>query len=332
MGKTYPLKIDAYSHIAPPKYKQALEKAGLETPHLPRPALYDLDARFRVLDKYDGILQVITVGLPTPAIIADSSKAVHIAKVANDEMAELVLQHPDRFVAAIACLPMNDVDVALEELDRAVKDLKCKGVELPTSINGQPLDSPELMPIYEKLQEYNLPLYIHPSRGPSHADYPGESKSKYFVYTLWGWPFETTLAMTRLVCSGVLEQYPDLKVVTHHCGAMVPFFKERIVSFYDLFQMRAGLDLPLTQAPIEYFKKFYLDTAIYGNPSALMCAHAFCGADRLLFAADMPLGDSQMGYRNYRQTINAIEQMDISEADKKKIYEDNVRVLLRLPV
>ena len=77
---------------------------------------------------------------------------------------------------------------------------------------------------------------------------------------------------------------------------------------------------------------FYNDTAIYGNTPALMCAYAFCGADHLLFAADMPLGDSQLGYRNYRQTINAIDQMEISDKEKKMIFEDNARKLLRLPI
>lgn len=332
MHRTYPLIIDAYSHIVPPKYKKAIEQAGLETPHLQRPALYDLEERFRILDKYDGIVQVLTVGLPPTSLITDPVKALDITRIANDEMSELVYKYPDRFVAAIACAPINHIDLALDEIDRAVKDLKCKGVELTSPVGDRPLDSKEFMPLYAKMEQLNLPIYIHPDRSVDYADYRSEDKSKYFAYTLWGWPYETTLAMTRLVCSGVLEKHPDLKIVTHHAGAMVPYFEERINNFYDLFLMRAGLDLPLTQRPIAYFKKFFMDTALYGNMPALMCAYHFCGADKLLFAADMPLGDSQMGYRNYRQTINAIEQMPIDDSEKKKIYEDNVRRMLRLPV
>ena len=328
----YSLKIDAYSHIAPVKYKEALEKAGFQTPHFDRPALYDMQERFRILDKYDGILQVITVGLPGAGNLADKTKSLEIAKVANDAMAELVLKYPDRFVAAIACVPLDDMESSLQEVDRAINDLKCRGLEITTPMNDKPLDSPEFMPLYEKMQGYNLPIYIHPSRLVTQADYKNEDKSKYFIYSLWGWIYETTVAMTRLVCSGVLEKYPDLKFVTHHCGAMVPYFEERIIGFYDLFQLRAGLELPLSRAPIEYFRKFYLDTALYGNTSALMCGYNFCGPDQMLFAADMPLGDSQMGYRNYRQTINAIEQMDIGDDARKKIFEDNIRNLLRLPV
>jgi aminocarboxymuconate-semialdehyde decarboxylase len=88
----------------------------------------------------------------------------------------------------------------------------------------------------------------------------------------------------------------------------------------------------LTQSPIDYYKMFYTDTAIQGNAPALMCAHAFFGADHLLFGIDMPLGDTELGIRNYRQTINAIEQMDISEGDRTKIYEDNAKKLYRLPI
>jgi predicted TIM-barrel fold metal-dependent hydrolase len=332
MAELYPLIIDIYAHITPHRYIKALQDSDLDTPHVNRPALYNLEERFRIMDKYDGLVQVLTVGLPPVSRIGDKNRALDVARIANDEMAELVLKYPDRFVAGIAAVPMIDMDDALCEVDRAIKELKLKGVELPTPINDKPLDAAEFMPLYEKMQTYNLPIYIHPDRNADYTDYRTEDRSKYFIYTLWGWPYETTLAMTRLVCSGALEKYPDLKVITHHCGAMVPYFKDRIINFYDLFQMRAGLDLPLRKAPIEYFKKFYLDTALYGNPSALMCAYEFCGADQMVFGADMPLGDSQMGYRNYRQTLNAIDEMPISEPEKKKILQDNARQLLRLPV
>jgi len=332
MNQRYSLMIDVYSHIMPPKYRKALSEVSMKEPHLPRPALHDVEERFRILDTYEGIVQVLTISLPPIEKIADSAKTVDLAKLANDEMAELVLKYPKRFVAAIACLPMNDMDTTMKELDRAINDLRFRGVQISTPLNGKPLDSPEFMPLYEKMQEYNLPIFIHPDREVTQPDYENEDRSKYYVYCLWGWPYETTVAMTRLVCSGVLEKYPNIKFISHHCGAMVPYFEERIIGFYDLFEMRAGLRLPLTRAPIEYFKMFYNDTALYGNTSALMCAYAFCGADHLVFAADMPLGDSQMGYRNYRQTIEAIEQMDIREEEKKMIFQDNARRLLRLPI
>jgi predicted TIM-barrel fold metal-dependent hydrolase len=129
-----------------------------------------------------------------------------------------------------------------------------------------------------------------------------------------------------------MEKYPNLKIVTHHCGGMVPFYAERIKQFTQLMERRreGGQRLGLKKEAIDYYKMFYTDTAIYGNPSALMCGYTFFGADHLLFGVDFPLGDTEFGDRNYRQTINAIEQMDIPTADRKKIYEDNARSLMHL--
>jgi aminocarboxymuconate-semialdehyde decarboxylase len=192
------------------------------------------------------------------------------------------------------------------------------------------MDAPEFWPLYEKLEQYDLPLFIHPMRmGP---DYKGEKTSKYMIGSIFGWPYETSAAMTRLVFSGVLEKYPNLKVVTHHAGGMVPYLADRIVEFMDQSEMRSHQQRKLTKAPIDYFKKFYADTAIYGNTSALMCAYTFFGPDHLVFGIDAPLGDSTLGYRNYRQTINAIDAMTIPEEDKKKIFEDNPRKLMRLAI
>jgi len=337
LNLSYPLKIDAYSHIVPPKYANVLKELSPDEYNYKvarSPALYDLDFRFRILDKYEPLVQVLTLGWPPIEDIADSEKAVDLARMANDEMAELVLKYPDRFVAAIASLPMNNMDAALKEAERAIEDLRFRGVYLHTPIQNKPLDSPEFLPLYEMMAKYKLPIYIHPMRGVDFADYKTENASKYGIANMFGWPYETTAAMTRLVFSGVLEKYPDLKFVTHHCGGMVPYFAQRIINFQDGFDMRRhlGYQKGLTKAPIDYFKMFYADTALYGNPSALMCGFTFFGADRILFGIDMPLGDNQLGHRNYRQTINAIEEMNITDEDKKKIYEDNARTLLRLPV
>jgi len=337
MKQLYSLKIDAYSHIVPPNYKEALYKVAPEDctkKVLHVPPLYDLEYRFRIMDRYEGVVQVLTLAWPPVEEIADSKKAVDLAKLANDEMAELVLKYPDRFVAAVACLPMNNIDAALKEVDRAINDLRFRGVLVYTPINDKPLDLPEFMPLYEKMSQYNLPIFIHPMRPADYPDYRTEDVSVHGIFNTFGWPYETTVAMARLVFSGILERYPNLKIITHHCGGMVPYFEQRIIEFQNLAD-RWGAKaekLSLTKAPIEYFKMFYNDTAIYGNTPAFMCAYAFCGADHLLFGADMPLGDIEYGNRSYRQIINAIEQMDISEVEKKKIFEDNARSLLRLPI
>jgi len=337
MRLPYSLKIDAYTHIIPRKYKEAIYKVVPEQHDLqivPCPPLYDLDARFRIMDKYEPIRQVLTLGRIPVEHIAEPAKAADLARLANDEMAELVLKYPDRFVAALATLTMNDIDAALKEADRAIRDLKFKGVYLHTPVDEKPLDLPEFLPLYEKMSQYDLPIVIHPMRKPSHPDYLTEDESKYWIFSLFGWPYDTTSAMARLVCSGIMERYPNLKIVTHHCGGMVPFYAERIIQFTQLMERgrEGGQGFGLKKEAIDYYKMFYADTATYGNPTALMCGFTFFGADHLLFGVDFPLGDTEHGDRNYRQTINAIEQMDITEAERKKIYEDNARSLMRLPI
>ena len=337
MNPSYPLKIDAYSHITPPKFMEVLRKVSpqdVTRKIMPTPPLYDLERRFRIMDRYEGLVQVLT--LAWPAMEEFGKESVDLSKRANDELAELVLQHPSRFVAAIACLPMNNVDATLEEVDRAVNDLKCRGVLVYSHVNDKPLDSPEFIPIYEKMSRYNLPIYIHPQRSATYPDYRTEDESKFNVYSVFGWPYETTVAMTRLVFSGILEKYPNLKIVTHHCGGMVPYYAQRIRQHHDKYEMgmhrHGGYKQGLAKAPLEYFKMFYNDTAIHGNTPALMCAYDFWGADHLLLGADMPLGDRELGSQSYRQTLNGIQQMDISDGEKKKIFEDNARNLMRLPI
>jgi predicted TIM-barrel fold metal-dependent hydrolase len=334
---SYSLKIDAFSHITPVKYLEALNKISLKLGSqkvAPTRPLYDLEQRFRIMDKFEGLVQVLTLGWPAIEEFADSEQAVDLARLANDEMAELVSKFPDRFVAAIACLPMNNIDAALVEADRAINDLKFRGVYVNSHVNGKPLDSEEFMPLYEKMSRYNLPVYIHPHRNADFPDYTTEKTSKYDINSVFGWIFDSTVAMTRLIFSGVLEKYPNLKVMVHHCGAMVPYLEQRIVQHYAKNEMVYHSEYfeGLNKSPIEYYRMFYTDTAIHGNTPALMCAYGFYGADRLLFGADMPLGDRLFGARSYRQTINAIEAMKITPGEKKRIFEDNARRLLRLPI
>jgi uncharacterized protein len=214
-------------------------------------------------------------------------------------------------------LPMNDIDAALIEIDRAIKDLKLKGIQLYTPLNGKPLDSPELMPIYAKMCLYDLPIWVHPTKDRVSAEYVDEKQSKFGLFLSVGWPYETTLMMCRLVFSGVFEKYPNLKIITHHCGGMLPYFANRVALQPNEW---------LKELPLKYFKLFYGDTATITNPPALMCGHAFFGEDHMLFGTDMPYASLD----TVDLTIKAIEQMEITDAEKEKIFHNNARRLLRL--
>ena len=328
------MKIDIYSHLIPPKLKDLMFQKQRTLRELQTNlSLYDLDTRFRIMDRYPDLVQVLTVPGATPDELAGPDGAIDLSKKINDEMAELVDKYPDRFAGGVAVLPISKIDASLNEIDRAIKELKLRGILLRIPISGKPVDRSEFFPLYEKMCQLNLPIWFHPHKNPKVPDYPDEAESKYLIWHLWGLVAESTTSMTRLVLSGVLEKYPKLKIIIHHCGAMVPYFSERIVNHYHQSEMRnkTNFTVELTEPVADYFRRFYTDTALIGNTPALMCAHHFFGPDHILFGTDSPF-DSQLGDYGTKRTIEAVEQMAIPEEDKKKIFENNARKLLRLPV
>ena len=174
-------------------------------------AVIDLDMRMRLMDRYPDVFQVLTVSLPPVESLVSPKDAVELAQIANDELAELLIKYPDKFVAAVACLPMNDMDAALKEVDRAITQLKLKGVQITTTINGETLNSRKFWPLYEKMAEYDLPIWIHPVSPKTQHD------------PLLGWLYETASAMRYLVA-----YFPDIKFITHHCGSFIPYAQGRI--------------------------------------------------------------------------------------------------------
>ena len=331
--------IDAYTHILPKKYQQGLEKrvtgrdprlSTVRYAKIVKPLL-DLDARFKVMDAYDEYIQVISVASPPIYDIASPEVAEELCRIANDELAELVFKYPDRFAAGIACLPLTNVDAAVAEAERAIRDLRLRAVELHSDVAGKPLDAPEFLPLFEKMVELDRPVYLHPMREATVADYPGEEMSKYRVWTNIGWPYATGLAMTRLVYGGVMEKFPQLRVITHHCGGIIPFVIGRLDWSYDFNEMRMGYrDVYLKDKPIRYFRQFYYDTAVNGNTPALQCGLSLAGIDHMVFATDLPF-DTQNGLRLIRDTIRSVEAMGLGEADKEKVYYANTVRILRLP-
>ena len=332
--------IDVYNHILPKKYQETLEKKVTgRDPKLPSSqwaktvtTLGDLEARFRIMDAFDGYMQVITVASPPTYAVAPPPAAVELARIANDELAELVRKYPERFAAGIATLPMNDPEASVAEAERAVKDLRLRGVEIYTDIGGKPVDSPEFIPLYQKMAELGRPVFIHPLGEMSTPDYTDEKISKYRLWTKVRWPYATTLAVCRLVYSGIMEKLPGLKVVTHHCGGLIPYLAGRFDWADDVNEMLFGQrDIDLKENALVYFRRIHYDTAVGGNTAALQCARAFAGLGQLVFGTDMPF-DSQLGRWVVRRAIEAVEGMGLSREEKQKIYQDNAIKLLRLPL
>jgi predicted TIM-barrel fold metal-dependent hydrolase len=326
------MKIDIFCHITPPKFLEALKKkiSPQVFDRLPSkflPTLSDLDIRFRILDSYEGMEQVLSLANPPIELIAEPAVAAELSQIVNDEMAELVAKYPDRFLGAVACLPMNDPEAALREVDRAIKDLHLKGIQIFSSVAGKPLDAAEFMPLYEKMAQYDLPIWIH----PIIESVPGADPAEAMDHIAFQIAYRSTTAMTRLVYSHVFDKYPKIKLITHHCGSTIPYFANRVLVSYDMVKMRKEADHGFRKPILDYYKMFYADTALHGNVPAMTCGYHFFGADHILFGTDMPF-DAELGAWSVRKTVDSIERIELTDAERKKIFEDNARVLLRLAI
>ncbi len=333
------MKIDVFNHIVTPRYRQARLKAAppqmrLQDQERVMPALFDLDARFRAMDTAgDGYVQIINTANPPVENIAGPAEALELSRIANDDMAELVSRYPERFVGAAACIPMLDIDAALGELDRAIGQLGFRGVQIYTDIQGRPLDDPRFAPIFDRIATLDIPVLLHPVRSSDRPDYPSEDASRFDSWRIIGWLYDTVAAMTRLAFSGVFDRHTDIKIITHHLGGFAPYASERIREGYDKWLKASGArnePLLLRKHPYDYFHRFYADTITIGSVPALRCGLDFFGTDRVLFATDMPF-DTQGGLKYIDVALRAMQALDVSAADKVKIFEHNARRVFRLP-
>jgi aminocarboxymuconate-semialdehyde decarboxylase len=334
------VKIDIFNHVLPEIYfaeflriAAGLKDMGKRSRNIP--VMWDLDARFRMMDEFGpDYRQVISLASPPIESFAEPEVASVMAQMANDGMAETVAHHRDRFPAFVAALPMNDPDAAMKELDRAVAHLGAIGVQLYSNAAGKPLDAPEFRPIFDELAKRDRAIWLHPARAGNFPDYLTEQRSKYEIWWTFGWPYETSVAMARLVFSGLFDRHPNIKIITHHMGAMIPYFEGRVGYGWDQLGTRTSdedyesLLKSMKKRPLDYFKMFYADTALFGASAATECGLKFFGADRVLFASDTPFEPAPGLY--IRETIRVIDSLDISAEDRERIYCKNAQELLHL--
>jgi len=192
------------------------------------------------------------------------------------------------------------------------------------------------MPLFDLMAKLDSPIWLHPARGADTPDYKTEKKSHYEIWWTFGWPYETSVAMAHMVFAGLFDRHPNLKVITHHLGAMVPYFEGRVGPGWDQLGTRTSdedygaLLKKLKKRPLDYFHLFYADTAVFGSAAATECGLKFFGTDRVLFASDAPF-DPEKGSAYIRWTIEIIDRLDITPAQRSAIYEGNARRLLKLP-
>jgi predicted TIM-barrel fold metal-dependent hydrolase len=332
--------IDAFNHFFPKalwERIQRLDGAGKDIGKRMQgiPCIFDLDTRFRVMDEFANYRQILSLGMPPLEAMGTGEVSTELARLGNDGLAELVRDHPDRFAGFVAALPMNAPEAAAREAERAFTELGANGLQIHSNINGAPLDEERFFQIFEVAAKHRKPVLLHPSRGANMPDYLTETKSKYEIWWTFGWPYETSAAMARLVFSGFMDRLPDLKIVAHHMGAMVPFFEGRVGPGWDQLGKRTSdEDLTLVlkslkKRPLDYFKDFYADTAVFGSRAATLCGLEFYGADRVLFASDSPF-DPEKGPGYIRDTLKILNGLDLSQGDMEKICFRNAAMLFGL--
>jgi uncharacterized protein len=331
-------KIDIFNHIWPERFYQALQKQLGSMKDMTRrseaiPMMVNLDRRFEVMDRFAEYQQILSLASPPLDVFGGPGVARELSKIGSDGMAELCQKYPDRFPGFIASIALNDPEGAVREAQRAVKDLKACGIQIFTNVQGKPLDAAEFRPVFKAMEELGKPIWIHPARTEKFPDYATEDVSMYEIWWTFGWPYESSAAQARIVFSKMYDEMPELKFIIHHAGGMVPFFEGRVGAGWDQLGARTSsrdykpLLKELKKRPIDYFKDFYVDTATFGSTAAIDCALNFYGTDHVLFASDAPF-DPEGGPMYIRETIRCVDALNISPADREKIYFRNAIRLL----
>jgi predicted TIM-barrel fold metal-dependent hydrolase len=327
------MRIDAYTHFFPAKYFANLLDS--KVPDIGKrvrevPAIHDLDTRRKVVDSFPDYRQIICVALPPISSYTGPDKAEDVARMANDGLKELCDKYPDQFAGFVAEVPLTAPDAGAREAERAIKELGACGVQIVTNVNGKPLDLPEFEPFFAKMNQLKMPVWVHPTRTAKTPDYDTEKKSLYEIWWTLGWSYETAAFMSRMVFSKTLDKYPDLKIIVHHFGGIVPMLEGRIGPGWDQLGARTSdedyvsLRKSLKKRPLDYFKQdFFADTAVFGGEGATSAGKMFYPLEKIVFASDCPF-DPEKGPMYIRETLKLIEKMEWTKEQRDQVYYKNL--------
>ena len=329
------MRVDAYTHFIPEKFFNKIVASGF--PNIGKrvreiPSIHDLDVRRKVVEQFGDYAQILSYPMPPLELLAKSDEVEEYAKLVNDGFAEICAKHARHFPGWVAQNALAAPDAGVREATRAIKN-GALGVQIYTNIAGRPLDDPAFEPFFETMNRLGKPIWMHPARAANFPDYLSETKSKYEIWWTLGWSYETTAAMARLVFSGIMDKFPNLKIITHHFGGIAPMLEGRIGPGWDQLGARTSdEDLgavlkKLKKRPLDYFKhSFYADTAVFGGVPATHAGLAFYDLDKIVFASDCPF-DPEKGTMYARETLKIIENIDMPKADKEKIWHGNLEAI-----
>jgi predicted TIM-barrel fold metal-dependent hydrolase len=318
--------VDVQTHFLPPAVVEVLERReerpmlvdgehgrmvvygeGAAYPLLPE--MIDAERKLEHMDEAGLGMSVLSVNIPGLDWF-DERDVASIARDTNDQLAELVAAHPDRF-AAFAALPMQAPELAATELERALGTGLC-GAMLYSNVAGRNLDEPVFRPVFEAAASLNAPLLLHPT-------YPlsAPSVSVHALLPVIGFLFDTTTATLRLILDGIYDRHPELTLILGHAGSVIPYILGRVD--YESSRIPGGLGA-LNDLPSEHVKRLYVDT-VSAWPPALQLVIDLLGSDRVLYATDHPFWDPV-------RTRDALEEVDLTPEQRLAIETGNAARIL----
>ncbi|MBI4488523.1 MAG: amidohydrolase family protein [Deltaproteobacteria bacterium] len=336
--------IDFQSHIFPQEYMDEIQRIHgnviLEPPdpHSGMTYLFDKrlgcrintatfqgrnpERRIEHMDRLGVDVQVLSIP-PPGADRFEGEDALALARKANDAIAGLCKKYPKRFIG-LCTLPTSSIRSSLDELERSINELGLRGFGCYSNLNGRPLDSEEFFPIYKQVAKFKIPIYIHPT-APLATEATGLDIMPVLIY---GWAFDSTVAMTRLVYGRVLERFPEIDFVVADVGGVLSFFAQRATNIYTGRTEEIRKRYGLKENPLESLKRFYVDTADH-PPSTLRCALDFFGPDRLVLGTNYPYGPDE-GCLFVRNSLKAIDGLALKKGDQEKILGINAAGVLKI--
>lgn len=324
--------IDVHTHISSKRWVELLQKHGggvygmdrdsegseVVTRHGKRfmtltAPMFDPEVRLQAEDAAGVKTGLLSYTCPN-CYWATGELEESLPRMMNDHMAEVCAKYPGRY-RGLASIPLQNPDLALKELERAVEQLGLVGLIILANVNEWPLDDARFEPVWNELNRRRLPTLIHPSVPPGSEEL---RIGEYGMIAALGFMIDTTLAVARMAISGVFERNPQWPLIVSHAGATIPYLAGRFDQCYRFIpDVRAHTPHP----PSHYFKRLYYDTVCYGQ-EALQLACDFAGADRLLYGSDFPhnIGDMQ-------GCADRVAGLNASEAEKEQIRSGNARRL-----
>ncbi len=322
-----PYRIDCQSHLYVPELLALMEKRqGSPRAYRQGADLYvvvnewvrrvlpkhtDVDAKLTDMDQAGIRTTMLSINDPGPELFgADGPR---VARLVHDFIAGLMRSHPSRFVG-LATLPLQDMDASLAELDRCMNKLGFRGVLLYSNLDGSWPDEPQFRLLFQRAAEMGVPILLHPAYPTTYKETNG-----YEMAPTLGLMFDTSIALTRIILAGMLDQYPKLKLVCPHVGGTVPYLIGRMDHQTQVLKRGAK---NIKKPPSEYLRQIWLD-AVSPLPQAIHYGCDFVGIDRMLYSSDHPWVDPKL-------IVSCVEQMKLPADDERKIFAGNAQKLFHL--